>query len=136
MRPRTAWAALGLAVVAAAVLTLGPAPDGLLDRLVQTARSASDGAGWARLPVIEAAANVLLFVPIAALLAFAAPRVPWWAIVLVGIGVSVLIEIAQAVFLSGRVPARRDVLCNGVGTVIGTATARWVGMRRALSSRL
>ncbi len=68
---------------------------------------------------VEAAANVLFFVPLGALvpIIFSTPR--WFSAWILCIGLSVSIEVVQGVFLPGRVASVRDVLCNAIGAGIG-----------------
>lgn len=68
---------------------------------------------------VEAAANVLFFVPLGALvpITFGPPR--WLRGWVLCIGLSVSIETIQWVFLSGRVASVRDALCNAIGAGIG-----------------
>lgn len=68
---------------------------------------------------VEAAANVLFFVPLGALvpITFSPPR--WLGGWVLCIGLSVSIEAIQLVFLSGRVASVRDVICNAIGAGIG-----------------
>lgn len=71
--------------------------------------------------VVESFANLCWFVPIGALLALELPRRRWWLAIVVGAGMSVLIELVQAVFLVARVSSGMDVLMNTIGTAIGVA---------------
>ncbi|WP_295838095.1 VanZ family protein [uncultured Microbacterium sp.] len=76
--------------------------------------------------------NVLLFLPLGALLAPLLTRRPWAALV-VAIGVPTLVELTQAVFLPGRTASVLDVIANGAGTIAGAvAVALW---RRRASAR-
>lgn len=68
---------------------------------------------------IEAAANVLFFVPLGMLvpIIFNPPR--WLVAWVLCVGLSVSIETIQWVFLSGRVASFRDIACNSIGAGIG-----------------
>ncbi|MFJ6417907.1 VanZ family protein [Paeniglutamicibacter sp. NPDC091659] len=72
---------------------------------------------------VEAAANVLFFVPLGALLTliFAPPR--WIVGWLLCLGLSAFIECVQFFFLPGRVGSVRDVICNGFGAGMGALLA-------------
>lgn len=70
---------------------------------------------------VEAGANILLFIPVGLLVACVLPRRLWLVAILIGIAMSLSIEFVQAVALSGRSATARDVVCNSLGTVLGTA---------------
>lgn len=68
---------------------------------------------------VEAAANVLVFVPLGFLVAQLLPtRRRWIAVVLCCVA-STGIEVVQAVFISTRLGTPRDVLTNTVGALAG-----------------
>jgi len=72
---------------------------------------------------VEVAANVAFFVPVGFLVCIALPfRRAWWA-VLIGAGLSALIEAAQWLFLPGRVASVGDIAANTAGALIGTIIA-------------
>jgi glycopeptide antibiotics resistance protein len=81
--------------------------------------------GW-----VEFGANVLLFVPLGALVTWAFRRA-WWG-VLVAVVLSASAELAQ-MLLPGRLASPRDVLANVIGAVIGALVAGLVraAVRRA-----
>jgi len=101
-----------------------------------------DGLGWLHdhglpqavdLPVVEALANVALFVPLGLLLPAATRWRPWVAVP-VGAVFSTLIEISQLLFLPHRFPTVQDVVMNTLGAAIGAAVvlgARAARRRRA-----
>lgn len=72
---------------------------------------------------VEAAANVLFFIPLGALVSvmFAPPKRTVG--LLLCLGLSVFIELVQHIFLPGRVGSVRDVICNGLGAGIGVLLA-------------
>lgn len=74
---------------------------------------------WVTLDRVEFAANVAMFVPLGvfAVLWFGVRR--WWTAPVLGLAVSGLIEIAQALFLDTRVPDARDLVANTLGAAIG-----------------
>ncbi|WP_395244581.1 VanZ family protein [Agromyces sp. MMS24-K17] len=83
--------------------------------------------------VVEQAANLLWFIPIGALLALELPRRRWVLAPLIAAGMSMFIELVQAVFLVARVSSVMDVLMNTVGAVLGAgivAAVRASGGRR------
>ncbi|MEJ3404898.1 VanZ family protein [Rathayibacter sp. YIM 133350] len=81
------------------------------------------GLSWVTYGLIEASANVVLFVPFGVLLTVLLGARRWWLAVLIGIAASGVIELGQALFLEGRTPSYRDVLANSLGGLIGAALA-------------
>ena len=84
-------------------------------------------------PLVEAVANVVMFVPLGVLLpltigALAGAR-RWWAVA-VGLGLSALIETCQLLFLPDRVPTLQDVAMNTLGTLVGVVLLTLVAERR------
>lgn len=67
---------------------------------------------------VEFAANVVLFVPPAALLASVLRR-RRWVVAPLGVAASAVIETVQDALLPGRTADLRDVLANGAGAVLG-----------------
>jgi D-alanyl-D-alanine carboxypeptidase len=124
-RRRPGALALGAVAVliAVACVTLGP-PGAVADaRRTVTALIEVLAAPWpgaVHRAQVEVAANMLLFVPVGALAALALRRRGPVLPVLLGAGLSVLLELAQTV-LPGRVPDPIDVLANSAGTVVGVA---------------
>lgn len=84
--------------------------------------------------VLEVLANVALFVPVGVLLAFAAPRLRLWQVVVIGALMSGLIETVQA-FMPSRFPTLSDVLANTSGAAIGGAIALLPRLRMPERSR-
>lgn len=72
---------------------------------------------------IEFAANIAFFVPVGFLLGVLCPYRLWWLAVVGGGLLSVTVETAQGVFLSGRVSSAADVVANTTGAVIGCLVA-------------
>lgn len=87
---------------------------------------------WATYDVVEFVSNVLLFVPLGAVLAFVLRRAPW-ATVAVGLGTSAVIELAQWMLLPGRTGSVLDVVANTLGTVVGCAAG--LAVRAVLAAR-
>jgi glycopeptide antibiotics resistance protein len=78
---------------------------------------------WVSYAAVEFAANILLFVPLGAVVVlFVGPRRWWWGVV-VGFVVSACIELGQLLFLSHRVATINDVVANTSGALIGAALA-------------
>ena len=66
--------------------------------------------------------NVLLFVPFGALVVLIA-RWPWWEAALVATGVSAAIEVVQYLPVLHRDATIADVICNGLGGLLGAVAA-------------
>jgi VanZ family protein len=78
--------------------------------------------------MVEFVANVVMFVPFGLFWFLLAPRGWRWAGALVGIGLSVLIEVTQLLLLPQRFATPYDVLANTLGTFMGTVAA-WFLLR-------
>ena len=78
---------------------------------------------WFNYNVVEASANVVLFMPVGfvASLAFSSKR--WWQIGGFGMLVSGCIELGQLLFLHDRFASPSDVVTNTAGVVIGALLA-------------
>lgn len=70
----------------------------------------------------ELLANIALFVPYGILLPTAFRRLKWWAVDLIALGTTVIIEIIQPFF--GRSCDVDDVIANTIGAVIGCVAAK------------
>lgn len=68
--------------------------------------------------VVEAVANVVMFVPFGVLVPLAALRRAWVAVPL-GAAFSTAIELGQLLFWPTRVPTVQDVIMNTLGAVVG-----------------
>ena len=84
---------------------------------------------------VEFVANIVMFVPLGALLRVLWPMV-WnrWRVVVMGSGTSTAIELTQ-LLIPGRVTALSDVIANTVGALIGAGAAAWFGPRFGSSGR-
>jgi VanZ family protein len=119
-------------------ITLSPEPydrriDGFLFRALRSLHR-HDGTSWITYSLVEGAANVAMFLPVGMFLVLLLGRSRWWLAVAIGVGLSALIETAQA-FLPTRVSDVRDLLHNGLGALIGVVlvlilTARSENARR------
>ncbi len=119
-------AALLLAGLAA--LTLGPDPKRLLFDVAEALPGSPEP------EVVEAAANVLLLVPVGAVLAALLPRVLATTLVLGLVLASTVVELVQGTVLDGRTSSLRDVGLNAAGAVLGVALVR-LRPRRARRAR-
>ncbi|WP_223992491.1 VanZ family protein [Arthrobacter sp. NicSoilB11] len=75
--------------------------------------------GWFNYKFIEAAANVVLFVPVGLVSRLAFPEKRWWQIGAFGLLVSGCIELGQLLFLHQRFASPSDIVTNTSGAVIG-----------------
>ncbi|WP_141783305.1 VanZ family protein [Ornithinicoccus hortensis] len=93
------------------------------------------GFGFVRYAHVEAAANLLLFVPLGFLIVLVARPRSWpWA-ALAGFLVSLSIELAQ-LGLSARTTQLRDVVFNTAGALVGAlAASAWVHQSRSAHQR-
>jgi glycopeptide antibiotics resistance protein len=113
-------------------LTMGPSPGDALIAVVEWALSPwrvsleGDG-GWA----VIVAANVVLFVPVGIMLAWWRPAWSLPAVVLAGLGVSIGIELTQALVATHRQPLLVDVVANTAGAALGGFAMAVVRKRRA-----
>lgn len=75
--------------------------------------------GWFNYKFVEAAANVVLFVPVGFVSRLAFPKKGWWQIGAFGLLVAGCIELGQLLFLHDRFASPSDIVTNTSGTVIG-----------------
>ena len=81
---------------------------------------------WFNYKFVEAAANVVLFVPLGAVARLAFPAKRWWQIGAFGLIVSGCMELGQLLFLDDRFASPMDLVTNTGGAVIGALTATLV----------
>ncbi len=84
--------------------------------------------------VVEALANVVMFVPFGVLVPLAGVRRAWVAVPL-GLAFSVAIELAQLAFWPTRVATVQDVVMNTAGAALGVAAVRGAARLRARGGR-
>jgi glycopeptide antibiotics resistance protein len=87
--------------------------------------------------LVEALANVAMFVPYGVLAGLLLRRW-WWCALLAGAATSAAIELAQLLFLPSRVPSLQDVAMNTLGTALGLlllAAWRWIARRDSVAGR-
>jgi glycopeptide antibiotics resistance protein len=112
-------AALALLFVAGLTLApqmfVGPARAAFLDWANAVEIPPFAGAAY---PQAERLMNTALFVPLGAAVALILPRRVWPLALLAGLGVSAVVEYAQA-SIPGRIPDPADVLWNTVGGALG-----------------
>lgn len=88
---------------------------------------------WFGYSKLEFSANVLMFLPLGFLVSMLLPVRVWWLALLILPGLSVAIELTQAVALSARFATVADVIANSTGAIIGTLMA--VILRAAIYER-
>ncbi|QEO14179.1 VanZ family protein [Agromyces intestinalis] len=133
---RAARIVLWALVAVAAVAVLAPIPldagnGGVVWHLLRVLRRAGLP-GFVTYDVLEFIANVVLFVPVGALLALELPARRWGLAVAVAAAASVAIEAVQAIVLVARVSSIADVAANVVGALIGALIVRAVRRRGGL----
>ncbi len=116
------WEFIAYAIILGAI-ALWPTP---VDRaaaglILKTLKSlhAMGMPAWINYAFVESAANVVLFVPLGALVVWILGGRYWWAGGVAGMLLSGLIEVAQSVFLPERYPALADVIANTGGAALG-----------------
>jgi glycopeptide antibiotics resistance protein len=90
---------------------------------------------WLDFRVIEQLSNVVLFVPLAVLIATIAGIRWFWTAMPILFAVSVCIELIQGELLSERVSSPLDVVTNSLGALVGTSIGFVLLLRERLSSR-
>ncbi|WP_186467011.1 VanZ family protein [Arthrobacter sp. UKPF54-2] len=135
MRPHrvASWGLTAYVAVLAAV-ALWPQPvDRPIGELLHRALRALHRRGipdWVDYPLVESVSNVLLFVPLGALVAWIIGRSYWWVGAAAGLLTSCVIELAQLLFLPARVPTLADVLANTIGALLGALLVLPIMRRR------
>ncbi|WP_139164155.1 VanZ family protein [Arthrobacter sp. ok362] len=128
MPPRRAamWA-LGAYLLALGLIALWPVPvdQGASDFLMRSLRQLHRWGvpPWFNYGVVELTSNVILFLPLGALVTRILGARLWWGGVAVGFLLSVLVELAQLVFLPARFPSVIDVAANTFGAMVGALSA-------------
>jgi VanZ family protein len=137
--PAWVWAALVLYGVLLAAIVLWPVPvdrpaagllRGMLDALHRQGMPA-----WLDYGAVEAAANVLLFVPFGLFIGALLPRPRRWLAIAAAVVLSGVIELVQSGFLHERFGTVQDVLANTLGAAAGTVASYALGRRRGTASR-
>ena len=128
MLPRRAaiWG-LGTYAIVLALIALWPAPvdQGSSDLLMLWLRRLHRRGvpTWFDYGVVEFTSNVILFLPLGALVARILDVPRWWGGVAAGFLLSLLIEAAQLVFLPARFPSVADIAANTFGAMVGAFLA-------------
>jgi glycopeptide antibiotics resistance protein len=127
-----AWFALAIIVAFITVITMWPTPvdvpaKNTIHEVLVTLHQAGVPTA-VNYSFVEAATNVLMFVPLGTALAFLLPPQKWWLAPLIGAATSSLIELTQLTFLPSRFATLNDVAANTAGALIGAALV--LGVRR------
>ena len=112
-----------LAIVVWLTLTPMPSPNasGLLwDLALFFERSTATE--WLTFNTLEFLANIAMFAPFGLFLVLLLGRRQWWLAILIGVGFTLAIELAQQ-FIPNRVSDPRDIVANSLGTIVGTLFA-------------
>jgi glycopeptide antibiotics resistance protein len=139
--PRTrrwAWFALGLILVVVVTITFWPTPvdrpfRGALVRILASLHG-HGMPGWITYSFVESASNVVMFVPLGALIAILALPSLWWTSAVFGFLASLIIEFGQMELLPQRVASAADVAANTAGALLGgvvICTLRYALRRRS-----
>jgi glycopeptide antibiotics resistance protein len=78
---------------------------------------------WINYKFVEAAANVVLFIPLGLVASLAFTEKRWWQIGAFGLIVSGCMELGQLLFLHNRFASPQDIVTNTGGAVIGALLA-------------
>jgi glycopeptide antibiotics resistance protein len=105
----------------------GNVDEGIKDALTRTLSVLDQP--WLTYRLVERAANVLLFVPLALLIALSISPKRWWIALLACVVLSLAIELIQGALLPGRVISNSDVVQNTAGAIIGIALSRIRALR-------
>lgn len=84
---------------------------------------------WVDYKLVEATANVLLFLPLGTVGSLAFPSKCWWQIGALGLFLSGCIELGQLLFLHGRFAALSDIVTNAAGATAGALLAVSLGQK-------
>lgn len=77
---------------------------------------------WLDYEIVEASANVALFIPLGLTTALALPKKHWWQVGSFGLVISGCMELGQLLFLHNRFASFLDLMTNTSGTVVGALT--------------
>jgi glycopeptide antibiotics resistance protein len=132
---RWAWRALLVLVLIVGVITFWPTPvdrpvHGALYALLKTLHEAGMP-HWIGYSVVESAANVVMFVPLGALIAVIAVPSLWWSSGVLGLLASLMIEFGQMLLLPERFASAVDLATNTAGALLGGGIVAIVRLRRA-----
>jgi glycopeptide antibiotics resistance protein len=129
---RVIWVALALAVVTIGIITFWPTPvDAPAKSTIRDVLTALHDAGvppQVNYSFVEIASNVVMFMPLGALIAALLPLNRWWGAILIGGVLSAIIELSQLILLPHRFASVIDIAANAAGALIGALIT--TGIRR------
>ena len=102
-------------------------------RVVET--MSSNGFAYMSYDLVDAAANVMWFVPIGVLALITIGRRYWIVALLLCVALSCVVEVVQASVLSSRVGSISDVVANSMGAVMGILVGVIIDQFRSLRQR-
>ncbi len=132
---RPVWLALVIVSGAILAITLWPTPvdapahDTIGEVLTSLHRAGVPQA--INYSFVEVSSNVVMFVPLGAVLTLLLPRKRWWIAPLVACATSSLIELTQLVFLPHRFATISDVMANTTGALLGSLGVLTIRVTRA-----
>lgn len=128
----------GVVLVGLLVILLEPTsdvPTRLIHKISAVLRDGGAPSWFASETLWERALNVVLFLPVGAVLTTLLPRWSLARITIVGALASIAVEAVQMVFLPGRDGSAWDVATNTVGTFLGALAAVTWNERRGANAR-
>ncbi|MFC8190575.1 VanZ family protein [Cellulomonas sp. NPDC057328] len=117
-----------LAAVAAVTMTPGRTYDGSLGAVRTVLAWLAERGVPLPFELVEAVANVVMFVPFGVLVGLLLGLRRWWAVLLLALATTVTIETVQRV-LPDRFSTVQDVVMNTLGGAIGLALLAWWAAR-------
>jgi glycopeptide antibiotics resistance protein len=135
------WIAVAAVLAVILVIVLWPTP---VDRPYDSALTAAltwlharGVPGWVDYSFVQNGANVVMFIPLGALIASVSMRSLWWASGVLGLALSLCIEFAQYTWLPERTASAGDLMANTGGALVGgsvVAVIRTIRSRRGLAA--
>lgn len=122
---RVEWIAILIVLAIIVTITMWPTPvdapfSGTLKSLFATLHR--DGVpAWVNYDLLQTSSNVLMFVPLGALIASVVWAPFWWVSGVIGLALSLTIELTQYVLLPHRFATAGDLIANTAGALIGGA---------------
>ncbi len=133
---RAEWAAVLVVLAAILTITMWPTPvdapfsSGLKQLFATLHRNGVPA--WVDYNFVQTASNVVMFIPLGALIASLVWRSFWWVSGVIGLMLSLTIELTQYVLLPHRFATAGDVIANTAGAFLGGAI---VAVARAVSEK-
>ena len=122
---RVEWIAVLVVLAAILTITMWPTPvdapvSGSLKGFLASLHRVGIPA-WVDYGFVQTASNVVMFIPLGALIASLVWRSFWWVAGVLGLCLSLSIELTQYVLLPHRFATAGDVIANTAGALIGGA---------------